>query len=143
MDFAPQLLLNRMVDNLDGAYIFNHMVELEAPQLDAVFHALGDATRRRMLRDLMQGERSVGDLAQPFAMSLAAASKHVKVLERAGLLKRRVQGRTHLCRLDPGALATAHEWISFYERFWTSRLDVLEGLLRKEDAQKPSGDTHD
>lgn len=114
------------------------MVELETPQLDAVFHALGDATRRRMLRDLATGERSVGDLAQPFAMSLAAASKHVKVLERAGLLKRRVQGRTHLCRLDPGALATAHEWISFYERFWTSRLDVLEGLLR--DAQTSSGD---
>lgn len=116
------------------------MVELEAHPLDAVFHALGDATRRRMLRDLAAGERSVGDLAQPFAMSLAAASKHVKVLERAGLLRRRVQGRTHLCRLEPDALASAHAWISFYERFWTSRLDVLEGLLRNEDARTSSGD---
>lgn len=143
MHFAAVESLNQSVDNRVGARIFNRMVELEAPKLDAVFHALGDATRRQMLRDLADGERSVGDLAQPFAMSLAAASKHVKVLERAGLLRRRVQGRTHLCRLEPDALATAHEWISFYERFWTSRLDVLEGLLRKDDAQWTSGDTHD
>lgn len=143
MHFAATGILNQLVDNRIADAIFNHMVELEAPKLDAVFHALGDATRRRMLRDLADGERSVGDLAQPFAMSLAAASKHVKVLERAGLLRRRVQGRTHLCRLNPGALATAHAWISFYERFWTSRLDVLEGLLRTEDAQKTPGDHYD
>src|SRR3989441_7780618 len=109
------------------------MVELEPPQLDTVFRALGDATRRRMLRDLASGERTVGQLAEPFAMSLAAASKHIKALERAGLIRREVRGRTHLCRLDPGPLASAHEWLSFYERFWTDRLDVLERLLRKEE----------
>ena len=109
------------------------MVELQASQLDTVFHALGDATRRRMLRDLAQGERTVGQLAEPFAMSLAAASKHIKALEVAGLIRRDVRGRTHVCRLEPGPLASAREWLSFYERFWTTRLDVLEGLLREAD----------
>jgi DNA-binding transcriptional ArsR family regulator len=112
------------------------MVELQTPQLDAVFHALGDATRRKMLRDLAEGERTVSQLAEPFAMSLAAASKHIKALENAGLIRREVRGRTHLCRLAPGPLAIAHEWLGFYERFWTERLDVLERLLREEDARK-------
>src|SRR5262245_58610402 len=119
------------------------MVELHTPQLDSVFHALGDATRRRMLRDLAGGERTVGQLAEPFAISLAAASKHIKALEYAGLIRREVRGRTHLCRLDPGPLANAHEWISFYERFWTERLAVLEDLLREESNRKkpsPKGD---
>jgi DNA-binding transcriptional ArsR family regulator len=119
------------------------MVELQAPQLDAVFHALGDATRRRMLGELAGGERTVGQLAEPFAMSLAAASKHIKALEGAGLIRREVRGRTHVCRLEPGPLARAHEWLSFYERFWTSRLDVLERLLIEADRQKtpkPEGD---
>ena len=104
--------------------------------MNSVFHALGDATRRHMLRDLAGGERTVSQLAQPFAISLAAASKHIKVLESAGLLRREVRGRTHLCRLDPGPLASAHEWLSFYERFWSNRLDLLEELLRAEDASK-------
>jgi DNA-binding transcriptional ArsR family regulator len=112
------------------------MVELHAPQMNSVFHALGDATRRKMLRDLARGERTVSELAEPFAMSLAAASKHIRVLEHAGLIRREVRGRTHICRLDPGPLASAHEWLSFYERFWTSRLDELERLLRSEDAAK-------
>ena len=112
------------------------MVELHTPQLDTVFHALGDATRRRMLRELAGGERTVGQLAKPFAISLAAASKHIKALESAGLIHREVRGRTHLCRLAPGPLATAHEWLSFYERFWTSRLDILDRLLRQEDERQ-------
>lgn len=112
------------------------MVELIAPQLDSIFHALGDPTRRRMLRELAGGERTVGQLAEPFAISLAAASKHIKALENAGLIRREVRGRTHFCRLDPGPLASAHEWLSFYERFWTRRLDALERLLRAEDAPK-------
>src|SRR5919201_4920487 len=111
------------------------MVELEPPQLDTVFHALGDATRRRMLRDLADGERTVSQLAEPFAMSLAAASKHIKALENAGLIRREVRGRTHLCRLAPGPLASAHQWLRFYERLWTDRLEVLERLLRTEDAR--------
>jgi DNA-binding transcriptional ArsR family regulator len=112
------------------------MVELQAPQMNSVFHALGDATRRQMLRDLASGERTVSDLAKPFAMSLAAASKHIRVLEGAGLIRREVRGRTHVCRLDPGPLASAHEWLGFYERFWNSRLDLLEQLLRDEDVVK-------
>jgi DNA-binding transcriptional ArsR family regulator len=112
------------------------MVELQTPQMNSVFHALGDATRRQMLRDLARGERTVSELAEPFAMSLAAASKHVKVLEGAGLIRREVRGRTHLCRLEPGPLASAHEWLGFYERFWTSRLDLLEQLLRDEDVAR-------
>jgi DNA-binding transcriptional ArsR family regulator len=112
------------------------MVELQTPEMNSVFHALGDATRRQMLRDLADGERTVSELAKPFEMSLAAASKHIKVLEGAGLISREVRGRTHFCRLDPGPLASAHEWLGFYERFWTSRLDVLEQLLRDEDVVK-------
>ena len=106
--------------------------------MNSIFHALGDATRRQMIRELADGERTVSELAEPFSMSLAAASKHIKVLESAGLIRREVRGRTHLCRLDPGPLASAHEWLSFYERFWTSRLDVLEQLLRAEDEASKS-----
>lgn len=113
------------------------MVEHSEIQFDAVFHALGDATRRQMLRDLAEGERTVGQLARPFDMSLAAASKHVKVLESAGLIRRQVNGRTHVCSLDPGPLASARQWFNHYERFWTNRLDTLDRLLREENAKQP------
>ena len=112
------------------------MVEQQTPQLDSVFHALGDATRRQMLRDLADGERTVGQLAQPFSISLAAASKHIKALENAGLIRREVRGRTHLCRLEPGPLASAHEWLDYYRSYWSDRLDRLERLLLEEDAKK-------
>lgn len=111
------------------------MVEYEPAHLDAVFHALSDATRRAMLRNLAGGERSIGELAAPFAMSFAGASKHVKVLETAGLVRRRVNGRTHLCRLDAARLAEAEAWLRYYERFWTGRLDALDALLRAEDRE--------
>ena len=87
-----------------------------------------------MLRELTGSERTVSQLAEPFAMSLAAASKHIKVLENAGLIRREVRGRTHFCRLDPGPLASAQEWLGFYERFWTERLDVLDSLLQQAGA---------
>jgi len=118
--------------------IFNRMVELHAAQLDSIFHALGDATRRRMLRELASGERTVGQLAEPFAISFQAASKHIKVLEHAGLIRREVRGRTHLCRLAPGPLASAHQWLSFYESFWNEHLDVLERLLRQDARKSPT-----
>ena len=124
--------------------IFNHMVELNTPQLDAVFHALGDTTRRQMLRELAQADRTVGELAAPFAISLAAASKHVKALENAGLIRREVRGRTHVCHLNPGPLASANAWLRYYEAFWTVRLDVLEELLQQERppvSPPPKGDT--
>jgi DNA-binding transcriptional ArsR family regulator len=88
-----------------------------------------------MLRNLAARERTVSELAEPFRMSLAAASKHVRVLEDAGLVRRTVQGRTHFCRLDPKPLAGAAEWLNFYERFWNARLDALEELLRHPDKE--------
>ncbi len=113
------------------------MVEHDSQTLDTIFHALGDATRRAMLGELAAGERTVGELAQPFAMSLAAASKHIKVLENAGLIRRDVRGRTHHCSLDPVPLASADQWLAIYRRFWTGRLDTLERLLREQDAPPP------
>ena len=109
------------------------MVENNPEPLNRVFHALADPTRRAMLRELSRRERSVGELAAPHRMSLAAASKHLKVLENAGLVDRRVAGRTHVVRLAPARLAEAHEWLRFYERFWTERLDALERALRDPD----------
>ena len=114
------------------------MVEEQTVALSAVFRALGDPTRRAMLRRLSSGERSVGELAEPFRMSLAAASKHVKVLERAGLVRRTVEGRTHRCRLDADRLAQAQRWLAYYQRFWTQRLDALDAMLapRGTDAKR-------
>ncbi len=105
------------------------MVERLA-EMDAVFHALSHTARREMLGRLAARERTVGELAAPFQMSLAAASKHVKVLEEAGLLHRAVRGRRHLCRLAPEGLARASDWLRFYERFWNDRLDGLEALFQ-------------
>lgn len=112
------------------------MVELKTAHLDAVFHALGDATRRHMLQELTRGQRTVSQLAKPFAMSLAAASKHIRVLEGAGLIRRDISGRTHHCRLEPGPLAAAQDWLRAYETFWAARLDALELLL--DDTPSPS-----
>ena len=112
------------------------MVEHESPELNLVFHALGDATRRQMLRKLADGPRTVTELAEPFAMSLAAASKHIKALEGAGLIRREVRGRTHWCALEAAPMAGASRWLEYYERFWSGRLDALEQLLREDDALK-------
>jgi DNA-binding transcriptional ArsR family regulator len=112
------------------------MVEYCADNLDSVFHALSDPTRRAMLMRLAGGERKVGELAEPFDISLAAASKHIKVLESAGLVQREVQGRVHMCRLDVRPMHAGLEWMRHYEKFWTERLDVLEALLVAEDAAK-------
>lgn len=104
------------------------MVE-DAAALDDVFQALAHDARREMLGRLAVGELTVGQLAAPHDMSLAAASKHIKILERAGLVRRTVAGRRHLCRLDPGPLASASAWLRFYEGFWQGRLDALESLF--------------
>jgi DNA-binding transcriptional ArsR family regulator len=124
------------------------MVVQESSALDGVFHALADPTRRAMLRSLAASQRNIGELAAPFNMSFAAASKHVRVLEAAGLVRRRVEGRSHICRIEPAPLAAADEWLRFYEHFWTAQLDTLEALLKAEDAavaaksnEKPPGRT--
>ncbi|MFE4456052.1 ArsR/SmtB family transcription factor [Nocardia tengchongensis] len=109
------------------------MAEYSSDQLDKVFHALADPTRRAMLRNLARRQCSVGELAAPFTISLAAASKHIKVLEQAGLVHRLVQGRTHICRLDARPLHESAQWIRYYEQFWTDSLDALETALQQED----------
>jgi DNA-binding transcriptional ArsR family regulator len=102
-------------------------------KLDLVFHALSDGTRRGMLRRLAEREHTVSELAAPYAMSLASASKHVKTLERAGLVTRTVRGRTHFCRIDPRPLAKADAWLRGYERLWDVRLARLVEMLRHPD----------
>nr|WP_026363174.1 metalloregulator ArsR/SmtB family transcription factor [Methylopila sp. M107] len=111
------------------------MVEQIPPRLDALFHALADPTRRGMLSSLALEPRSVGELAAPYAMSFAAAAKHVKVLEGAGLIDREIRGRTHICRLAAGPLAEADAFLAPYRRFWADRLDALEAALIEDDAQ--------
>jgi DNA-binding transcriptional ArsR family regulator len=106
-------------------------------QLDLVFHALGDATRRGMLKRLAVREHTVTELAEPYEMALASASKHIKTLERAGLVKRTVRGRTHFCRLNPEPLAKADAWLRAYERLWDIRLARLQEMLRHPDHTTP------
>jgi DNA-binding transcriptional ArsR family regulator len=113
------------------------MVESNASRLNDLFRALADPTRRAMLQDLARGPRSVGQLAAPYAISLAAASKHIQTLEHAGLVAREVQGRVHTCRLQAAPLHLGAEWLRHYQRFWTGKLDVLEAILEAEDARTP------
>lgn len=105
-------------------------------RLDTVFHALADPTRRGMLASLALGEKSIGALAEPFAMTFAGASKHVKVLEEAGLIDRRKVGRTHLCTLRAEPLAEAEQWLRQWEKFWTVRLDRLQALVESDKNKK-------
>jgi DNA-binding transcriptional ArsR family regulator len=105
------------------------MVE-ENALFNAVFHALSHEVRREMLTRLSSEELTIGQLAEPLAMSFAAASKHVQVLENAGLVNRTVDGRRHVCRLQAGPLASASRWLQFYERFWGARLDALEIFVK-------------
>ena len=112
-----------------GRATVNRMVD-DLVEMDEVFHALASQARRDMLGRLAAGPLTVGQLAAPLAMSLAAAAKHVQVLERAGLLHRTIDGRRHICRLEPGPLASAQAWLAFYEPFWTERLDALDDMFR-------------
>ncbi|WP_066812572.1 ArsR/SmtB family transcription factor [Sphingomonas asaccharolytica] len=104
-------------------------------RLDLTFAALADPTRRAMLASLALGERSVGELAAPHAMSFAGAAKHVGVLERAGLVERRKAGRQQLCRLKAERLREADEWLRQWERFWLSTLDRLEAIIVEDQAK--------
>jgi len=98
-------------------------------EMDAVFHALSHPARRDMLRRLAGGQCTVSELAAPFNMSFAASSKHVRVLEQAGLLHRQVKGREHVCTLAAAPLARASQWLGFYEQFWPASLDRLASLF--------------
>lgn len=109
--------------------MINPMVEPNRGELDRVFHALADPTRRTILAMVSEGERSVSQLAAPFDTTLAAVSKHVKVLEAAGLLTRRWVGREARLGLEPARLASASDWLEHYRRFWMGRFDALERMV--------------
>jgi len=98
-------------------------------RLDRVFRALADPTRRRIVRDLARDDRTVMELARQFAISQPAVTKHLHVLEAAGLISRTREGRTRRCRLRPAGLRASRAWIDRCERFWNRRLDALERLL--------------
>lgn len=100
-------------------------------ELDQIFLALADATRREMVNRLAKRAHTVSELTQGFPMSLAAASKHIKILERAHLVARRVEGRTHYISLSGEPLMQALDWISIYRQFWQNRLDKLTNIDRK------------
>jgi len=116
------------------------MVKYSDSELNKVFHALADTTRRGILARLADGDALVTELAEPFDMSLPAISKHLTVLEKAGLLHRHKDGRIRRCELTAGPLETAADWIKYYQQFWETRLDSLAEYLEKnqqnEDAPK-------
>jgi DNA-binding transcriptional ArsR family regulator len=128
-----------MVDKFRRADILNHMVNQSTRALDRVFHALAHPARRVMLRRLLDGERNLTELAAPLRMSFPAASKHVRVLEQARLVRRRVVGRTHLCRIEGKPLAQANEWLENYRKAWEANFQRLDDLLDELKVQeKPS-----
>jgi DNA-binding transcriptional ArsR family regulator len=102
---------------------------VKGSSLDATFGALSDPTRRAIVERLTSGDASVGELAEPFEMSLPAISKHLTVLERAGLVERTKEGRTRRCRLHEEPIRDALEWIASYGRFWEGQLDSLERFV--------------
>jgi DNA-binding transcriptional ArsR family regulator len=115
------------------------MVNYSGRSLDRVFHALAHPARRAMLRRLAGGERNLTELAAPLRMSFPAASKHFRVLERARLARRRVVGRTHLCRIEAKPLAQANHWLEEYRRIWEANFGRLDSLLDELKSQeKPS-----
>lgn len=124
-------LVNQKVDYHRERAIFNRMVD-QSPDLDLIFKALSDPTRRAILASLRSGACTVSELAEPHAMSLAGASKHIGVLERAGLLTRTRRGREYHCRLETASLETAEAWLQSYADLWNSRLDRLDELLTEE-----------
>jgi DNA-binding transcriptional ArsR family regulator len=112
------------------------MVSLQLDPLSATFAALADPTRRAILARLARGETGVTELAKPFDMSLPAVSKHLKVLERAGLIARGREAQWRPCRIEPKALKGVDQWLEGYRRFWEERLDRLEHYLLELQAQE-------
>jgi DNA-binding transcriptional ArsR family regulator len=108
-------------------------------RLDRVFGALADPTRRAILARLAGGEATVGDVAEPLRMALPSVSKHVRVLERSGLIARRVEGRRHWLRLSPEGLRTAADFIDFYRPFWEQSVDRLAALTSELAASSATG----
>ncbi len=119
------------------------MVNQQQDDLSSAFHALADPTRRAILARLAAGEAPVGELARPFAMSAPAITKHLKVLERAGLIRRRVEGRVHHCRLEAGPLSQAQGWIEEHRAIWERQFDRLARYLERtaDDDKTKRNDT--
>jgi len=122
---------NRLV-----ATIVNQMVKYSSRLLDRTFAALADPTRRRILERLSHGDRCMTDLARPYAMSLPAVSKHVRVLEKAGLIRRKRRGRVHRLNLEAAPMKQAAQWIEDYRRFWEESLDRLDEYLQELQARE-------
>jgi DNA-binding transcriptional ArsR family regulator len=110
--------------------MLNRMVEYRGNQLDTTYSALSHPVRRAVLEHLRASDATVTEIAVPFSMSLAAVSKHIRVLEEAGLLERAVHGREHRLALNPSPLRPAARWLDTYQAFWEDRLDLLEAKLR-------------
>jgi DNA-binding transcriptional ArsR family regulator len=115
---------------------------MSADQLSTTFAALADPTRRAILARLATGETTVSELAKPFKMSGPAVSKHLKVLERAGLITRGREAQWRPCRIAPKALKGVDDWLEMYRRFWDERLDRLDNYLRELQAKRKKGKGH-
>jgi DNA-binding transcriptional ArsR family regulator len=111
-------------------------------RLDSIFHALSDSTRRSILRDVAAQERTVSQIASPYQMSLAAVSKHLKVLESSQLISREKRGSFQIVRLNPGPMQEAEQWLSYYEKFWNQRLDALQHFLEGDSHVHDVPDAH-
>jgi len=112
------------------------MVKYSPRLLDRTFGALADPTRRRILEQLAHGDRCVTDIARPYSMSLPAVSKHLRVLEKAGLVRRRRDGRVHRLKLDAAPMRQAQQWIEEYRRFWEESFDRLDEYLKELQAKE-------
>jgi DNA-binding transcriptional ArsR family regulator len=112
------------------------MVKSNAARLDSIFHALSDSTRRSILRDISAREKTVSEIAKPYRISLAAVSKHLKVLESAELIARERRGSFQIVRLNPAPLRPAEEWLAYYQKFWERQLDALQHFLEGEEHER-------
>lgn len=112
------------------------MVVDQSPKLDRVFHALAHPARRAIVRQLAGGERNLSELAAPLKMTFPAATKHVRVLERAKLVRRRVAGREHLCRLHAGPLKDAMDWTEQFRKNWEARFEALDAVLEEMKSEE-------
>ncbi len=118
------------------------MVEYTSPELDRVFSALADPIRRAILRKLSLRPATINELAEPFPVSLNAISKHIMVLERAGLLRREIRGREHHIRINSDPLRDANHWLEQYREFWEHRMDALEAYVAKKYRVSKKGTAH-
>ena len=109
------------------------MVNSHTARLDSIFHALSDGTRRAIHRDISRRDKTVGEIAKPYRMSLAAVSKHLKVLEAAELVARERRGNFQIVRLNARTLKPAEEWLAYYETFWNRQLDALQTYLEGDE----------